>query len=157
MVVINVPEPPGYLRGTSLQVRYLRSQKSKSLLYCLKYGYHFPLRVCQIMEGRLDCPGSFSDGTNHLNWILTAKLPQKGAYSVVSTFLSLNPCLTCCMLPSAPTNPLIPNSLGFSQVSSCLTTPCHLILMICNLSSEICCIYSRKGKCAFRLFRLTTS
>lgn len=102
------------------------------------------------MEGRLDCPETFWGGVSHLSWILIATLRKTGIslWSPLSYLLLL----TTLQAAFAPTSLLTPDLLGFSQLSSCLTTvwPSNDSNDLrCKLKNQFYIQGSTKGKLAF--------
>lgn len=73
------------------------------------------------MEGGLDCPETFWGGICHFKWILIATLLKKKSPHCDLHFL-ISYSQTCFRPPSALPSPLTLNSLGFSQLTSGLTT-----------------------------------
>lgn len=101
------------------------------------------------MEGKLDCPETFWGGVSHLSWILIATLRKTGVslWSPLSYLFSL---LNTLQAAFAPTSLLTPDLLGFSQLSSCLTTVWHLINNLhFKLKNHFYIQGSTKGKLAF--------
>ena len=68
------------------------------------------------MDGRLTALTLSRVETSHFDWILFAKPPKKGVCACDLHFLISSHSSTRRLLPSVPTSPPMPNSLGFSQL-----------------------------------------